>query len=151
MVIVTVSHGTQEAYARGEVPIGCVLVSSNDELLSSGRNRVEEMRDCTEHAEMATLRSAMKRVDAWRLLGTTLYCTVEPCIMCLGAIQLARVQRVVFGTDDHRLGAVHSWVRIPDTKHPFHEVEIHGGLLAEESSALLKSFFRERRKQNVFP
>jgi len=139
----------QQAAADGEVPIGCVLVDENGGLVSAGRNRVESKFDCTCHAEMECLRTGMASRRNWRLLRTTLYSTLEPCAMCLGAIQLARVERLVFGADDLRLGAVHSWVKLTDAQHPFHDLRAEGGLLAQESSALLKSFFRDRRVQDA--
>uniref|UniRef100_A0A7S2ZI06 CMP/dCMP-type deaminase domain-containing protein n=2 Tax=Rhodosorus marinus TaxID=101924 RepID=A0A7S2ZI06_9RHOD len=99
------------AYDEGEVPVGCVLVSEDGEILSMGRNRVHSKMDCTCHAEIECLRSAMAAAHNWRLLGSVIYCTLEPCLMCLGAIQLARVAKLKYGADDVRMGAVHSWVR----------------------------------------
>lgn len=134
----------KKAFAIGEVPVGAVLVFQG-EILSSGYNQVERLQDATAHAEMLCLTSGMAEMGNWRLLDTTLYCTLEPCPMCAGAILGARVSRVVWGAPDIRLGANGSFCNLFSCKHPMHSVEIEGGVLREESSLLLKTFFEERR------
>ena len=140
----------QTAAREREVPIGAVLVDSNQTVLSSGKNSVEVSYDATAHAEIECLRKASKLLGNWRLKDCTLYTTVEPCAMCLSAIQSFRVKRVVFGTKDHRLGACGSWIDLQNiAQHPYHpQLEITGGILEEESKVLLKRFFQNRRVEN---
>lgn len=119
-------------------------------MLSASRNRVEQNKDATFHAELDCIRKATKIRNNWRLHNCTLYSTLEPCIMCLGAIQNSRIKRIVFAAYDHRLGACGSFVDLlNDHKHPFHQVEMKGGVLQEESSILLKRFFQLRRRENM--
>ena len=91
------------------------------------------------------MRAAALSVKNWRLQDATLYCTLEPCVVCLGAAYAFRVPRVVFGAPDHRLGAAGSWLDLPAETHPFHALAIRGGVRADESARLLKDFFRDRR------
>mmetsp|Transcript_6788 Transcript_6788/g.9501 ORF Transcript_6788/g.9501 Transcript_6788/m.9501 type:complete len:177 (+) Transcript_6788:42-572(+) len=136
----------REAGARKEVPIGAVLVDEEkQEIIASGRNSVEELLDASAHAEIMCLRAGANQIGNWRLLNLTLFCTVEPCPMCLSAAYAFRVRRLVYGAPDLRLGAVSSWIQLPRTKHPFHDLLIEGGILEEESAQLLRDFFRERR------
>jgi len=131
-----------------EVPVGAIIVDKNGEVVAAGRNSVEKNKDATCHAEINCLKTASKVLDNWRLLDCTLYCTLEPCVMCLAAIQNFRVRRVVYGARDHRLGACGTYLDLPAHRHPFHQLQVTGGVLAEESSDLLKQFFRERRTEN---
>jgi len=105
--------------------------------------------DATAHAEIQCLRMAASLRDNWRLSGCTLYSTLEPCPMCMGAIQAFRVKRVVFAASDHRLGALGSWVDLISSKHPYHEVSVTGGVLEDESALLLRRFFQMRRRENL--
>tara|TARA_R110002111_G_scaffold72690_1_gene116329 strand:- start:49 stop:522 length:474 start_codon:yes stop_codon:yes gene_type:complete len=134
----------QIAFERGEVPVGAVIVLEN-EIVGFGSNQVEESLDASAHAEMQAIRMASKRVGNWRLLGATLYTTIEPCTMCMGAIFLARVKRLVWGAPDLRHGAGGSWVNLLEKRHPTHELEVTKGVLAEEAAQLMKSFFKARR------
>ena len=135
------------AAARGEVPVGAVVVDdATGTIIASAGNAVEATHDATAHAELRALRAAAQSVRNWRLQDATLYCTLEPCVVCLGAAYAFRVPRVVFGAPDHRLGAAGSWLDLPAETHPFHSLNIRGGVCAEESSKLLKDFFRDRRK-----
>jgi tRNA(adenine34) deaminase len=136
----------KKALKEKEVPVGAVLVFEN-RIVARGHNQVELLRDATAHAEMICLTSGAEFFHNWRLLDTTLYCTLEPCLMCSGAILNARVKRVVYGADDMRVGANGSWINVFEKKHPMHEVEIEGGILKEESSYLLKTFFQNKRKK----
>lgn len=134
----------RDAAQAGEVPIGCVLVRDG-KILARTRNRMEEIQDATRHAEIQALSEASQVLDSWRLDGSTLYVTLEPCPMCAGAILLSRVARVVFGASDPRLGACTTHFRIL-SENPIHRpVEVVPGVLAEECSTLLKEFFRELR------
>ena len=136
----------KKAEKEGEVPIGAVLVL-NDKIIAKGYNQVEKLQDPTAHAEMICLSSAAADINDWRLVDTTLYVTIEPCIMCAGAIINSRVKKVVYGAKDLRVGAHGSFIDIFAKKHPIHNVEIEGGILEEEASFLLKSFFKKRRNE----
>ena len=136
------------AAERGEVPVGAVVVRDGIEL-GRASNRVEQLRDVTQHAEMGAIRAASAASGGWRLIGCTLYSTLEPCAMCLSAAALARVKRVVYGANDLRLGACGTWCDLHTKQHPYHMFQnITSGVLREESEALLRNFFRMRRKQN---
>ncbi len=135
----------QTAYREREVPIGAVLVDNNGTVIAASRNQVEAQQDATAHAEVECLRKASKILNNWRLLNCTLYTTLEPCPMCLSAIQHFRVKRLVYGARDIRLGSCGSFVNL--AKHPFNSVEITGGILEEESKTLLKRFFQGLRKE----
>jgi len=128
----------------GEVPIGSVLVY-RDEILARGGNRT--IRDCdpTAHAEIVVLREGARKLGNYRLTETTLYVTLEPCGMCAGAIVQARVPRVVYGADDPKGGAYRSCFEILTSPKLNHQVEVTPGVLAEEASSLLQSFFAARR------
>jgi len=135
----------KEAFSRGEVPIGAVLVK-NGEILAQNHNRREELKDATAHAEILVLREAGQLLGGWRLLGTTLYVTLEPCPMCAGALVQARVSRLVFGTRDPKGGACGSLYNIPRDGRLNHRLEVEEGVLGERCAALLQDFFKERRE-----
>jgi tRNA(adenine34) deaminase len=128
----------------GEVPVGAIAVQAG-QVVGRGRNRTIELQDPTAHAEMIALREAAARQRSWRLIGVTLYATLEPCAMCAGASVLARIDRLVYGAADPKAGMSGSLASIPDDPRLNHRVDIVPGVLAEESSALLKEFFRSRR------
>jgi len=132
------------AAAAGEVPVGAVVVIDGA-IVATGHNRSITGSDPSGHAEIIALRAAAAARSNHRLSGATLYVTLEPCVMCVGAIVQARVSRVVFGAYDAKAGALGSAADLADSKALNHRFEINGGLLAEESSALLKAFFQERR------
>jgi tRNA(adenine34) deaminase len=134
----------QHAAREREVPIGAVLVDENNTVIATGRNAIESSFDATAHAEIECLRKASQLLKTWRLNKYTLYTTVEPCAMCLSSIQAFRVKRLVFGTADSRLGACGSWVDLFNS-HPYHQVEVQGGILADESAVLLRRFFQNLR------
>ena len=134
----------KKAYANGEVPVGAVLVYKN-EIVSRAHNQVELLQDATAHAEMLCITSAASSIGNWRLEGMTLYCTLEPCAMCAGALLASRIKRLVWSAPDIRLGANGSWVDLFSQKHPMHTIEVKGRVLEEEAAALMKSFFQERR------
>lgn len=133
------------AAAAGEVPVGAVLVKDGA-LVAAGFNRPIGGRDPTAHAEIVALRAAAAALDNYRLPGTTLYVTIEPCAMCVGAIIHARVARLVFGAPEPRAGAVVSSARLLDATHFNHRVAYQGGVLAEQAAAVMQRFFRERRR-----
>lgn len=151
-----------------EVPIGAVLVrpkqqKSNDdesstseerlhfEILAAGHNMVETWKDASAHAEMIVMRQAASssNVQSWRLTNTTLYCTLEPCVMCCAAIQAFRLDRIVYGAPDKRLGAIETHIRLLEiAKHPYHDtLTACGGVCENECSQILIDFFRARRKE----
>lgn len=137
-----------KAFQAGEVPIGAVLVDGAS-IIARGHNQVELLRDATAHAEMLALTAASGAMDSWRLNECTLYCTVEPCTMCAGAMLLSRVGRLVWGAPDLRHGANGSWIDVFAEKHPTHSIEVCSGVLADESADMLRRFFQERRAQNA--
>ena len=134
----------RRAAAEGEVPVGAVLVLG-ERLVSRAHNRCEAARDATAHAELLGLREGLTELGAKRLEGTTLYCTLEPCLQCCGALLLTRVERVVFGPRDPKFGGVRSLAELLDHPRANHRVAIAEGVRAEESRTLLASFFRELR------
>ncbi len=136
------AHKAQEL---GEVPVGAVIIDQIGTVLASAGNRSIVDRDPAGHAEMVALRAAGKKLENYRLLNTTMYVTVEPCVMCAGAIVHARIGRLVFGALDPKAGAVVSRYQIGRDGKLNHLLEIEGGLLAEECADLLTSFFKKKR------
>jgi len=134
----------EEAAGHGDVPIGAV-VSRGDELLGEAGNERELRADPTAHAEVLALRQAAERLGGWRLPETTIYVSLEPCAMCAGAIALARVPRLVYGAADPKGGAVGGVIDLFSEAVVNHRPQVEAGLLAEESAALLESFFSARR------
>ena len=133
-----------EAAAEGEVPVGAVLVRDG-EVLAEGRNRPISDHDPTGHAEILCLRGAGAAAGNYRLPGSTLYVTLEPCPMCAGAMVHARIQRLVYGAPDPKSGAAGSVFALTDSERLNHRIETTGGVLADECGELLRDFFRERR------
>ena len=135
------------AASRGEVPVGAVVVDdTTGTVIARAGNAVEASHDATAHAELRAMRAAALSVKNWRLQDATLYCTLEPCVVCLGAAYAYRIPSVVYGAPDHRMGAAGSWIDLTRETHPFHALDVRGGVCAEESSKLLKDFFKERRR-----
>jgi len=134
----------RKASAQGEVPIGAVLVR-DDQVLAQARNFREIWQDPTAHAEIVAIREAATQSGSWRLTDTTLYATLEPCAMCIGAIILARIPRLVFGAMDPKAGACGSIFDLPAERKLNHRVEVIGGVLEQESQELLQTFFRNLR------
>ena len=132
------------AAAAGEVPVGAVVVV-NGEIVATGHNRSIADADPSGHAEIVALRAAARSCGNYRLANATLYVTLEPCVMCVGAIAQARIQRVVFGAYDPKVGALGSAADLAESKALNHRFEINGGLLADECGTLLKVFFQARR------
>ena len=132
------------ARARGEIPVGAVLVRG-EEVVATGANCPIATSDPTAHAEIEALRAGGRALGSYRLTDTTLYVTLEPCVMCASAIVHARVRRVVFGTWDPRAGAAGSLLDVFALPGLNHRVDVFGGVLAEESAELLEQFFLERR------
>lgn len=135
----------EAALATGDVPVGAVVLDPAGEVVATGRNVREAEGDPTGHAEVVALRAAARARGEWRLTGCTLVVTLEPCTMCAGALVLARVDRLVFGAYDDRLGAVGSLWDVVRDRRLNHRPEVVGGVLADESTALLEGFFADRR------
>ena len=129
----------------GEVPVGAILVSENGEILSAAHNQTIKLADPTAHAEILTLRKAALEINNYRLLKTTLYVTVEPCIMCMGAIVHARISQVVFGAPDPKWGAAGSLYNFAADDRLNHRVAITTGVCAEDCRRLMQDFFRTKR------
>lgn len=136
----------RQAAEAGEAPVGAVVVSAEGIVLGRGRNASIALSDPTAHAEILALREAAARVGNYRLTEAGLYVTLEPCVMCAGALVAARLRRLVFGTRDLRFGGVRSKFRLADSDLLNHRVEVIEGVLAAECLQLLQSFFRQRRQ-----
>lgn len=132
------------AETQGEVPVGAVVTLDGD-LLGEGWNCPIAMRDPTAHAEVCALRAASSKLGNYRLLGTTLYVSLEPCLMCIGAMIHARIKRLVFGASDSKAGAAETVFNVLQFSGANHCIEVTGGIRASECAALLHSFFRGRR------
>jgi tRNA(adenine34) deaminase len=138
----------ETAAKKGEVPVGAVLIL-DDKIIGEGHNRPITDTDPSAHAEMIALREGAKTIKNYRLLNSTLYVTLEPCIMCIGALVHARVKRVVFGAHDPKAGAVESVFEIGNTDKLNHRIDYQGGMLGEQCGTLLSEFFKARRMKNT--
>jgi len=134
----------REAEGAGEVPVGCVVVAG-ETVLGEGRNSPVELLDPTAHAEMLAMRQAALAAHNYRLEDATVYCTLEPCPMCAGAMVAARIKRLVFGARDLRFGGVRSKFRIADSPLLNHRLEVVEGVKGAEATAMLQRFFAARR------
>jgi len=135
----------RKAGRKNEIPVGAVLIAENEELLSAAHNKTILLKDPTAHAEILALRSAAEKIGNYRLLKTTLYVTVEPCPMCMGALMHARVSTVVFGTRDPKWGAAGSLYNFAQDHRFNHQPEIIEGICRSECRELIQDFFRARR------
>ena len=134
------------AAERGEVPVGAVLVGPSGDVIATAGNRTRELSDPTAHAEIVAIRAAADADKNYRLTGATLYVTLEPCAMCVGAMLHARISRLVFGAYDPKSGAAGSVIDLCSDRSLNHRIEVNGGLLESQCSGLLKQFFEERRQ-----
>lgn len=135
----------QIAYKNDEVPVGAVIVKGG-KVLAKAYNKREKSLDPTSHAEINAIRKACKKIGSWRLVGATIYVTVEPCSMCAGAILWARINRVVYGAKDLKGGALGTTFNLYEVKGLNHYPQIAGGVMEEECSILIKDFFKKKRK-----
>ncbi|MGA8939685.1 MAG: tRNA adenosine(34) deaminase TadA [Acidobacteriaceae bacterium] len=133
------------ADTAGEVPVGCIIVSDEGEIVARGENRVLRNSDPTAHAEIIALRAAGAALGNYRLVGCTLYSTLEPCAMCAGAILHARISRLIYGAPDPKAGACGSVLEVMNHPKLNHHLELIGGVLSAECGQLLTDFFRARR------
>lgn len=137
----------QVAYEKGEVPIGCVIVK-DETIIGRGHNQKETMQDPTAHAEVLALREASKKLGAWRLTDAEVYVTIEPCVMCMGALIQARVSKLIFGARDPKFGGARSLYSLAEDARHNHRFEVVEGVLEKECAQIMKDFFRMRREQN---
>jgi tRNA(adenine34) deaminase len=135
-----------KAFQADEVPVGAVLVK-DQRVIARGHNQVEMLKDATAHAEMLCLTAGEAALDNWRLSQTSLYCTIEPCSMCAGAMLLTRVPVLIWGAPDIRHGANGSWVDLFSQTHPTHTVQVRKGILEGPCAHLLKDFFHMQRQK----
>lgn len=137
----------RKAYELGEVPIGCVIVKDGI-IIGRGYNQKETTQDPTSHAEMVAIRNASKHLQAWRLTDAEVYVTIEPCVMCMGALIQSRVSKLIYGARDPKFGGARSLYELSeDTRHN-HRFEVIEGVLEEECASIMKEFFRMRRREN---
>lgn len=136
-----------KAFQKEEVPVGAVLVH-NQRVIARGHNQVEMLKDATAHAEMLCITAGEVALDNWRLADTTLYCTIEPCCMCAGAMLLSRIPNLVWGAPDLRHGANGSWVNLFEKPHPMHAIKIRKGILQMHCACMMRDFFQKRREEN---
>ena len=135
----------EEARRLNEVPVGAVITDIDHNIISKAHNLKEHTSDPLDHAEMLAIREASKKLGSWRLLDTTLYVTLEPCVMCMGAIVNSRIERVVFGAADPKAGGLISQYEVGTDHKLNHNVRFTGGVLESECSEILKEFFKKRR------
>ncbi len=135
----------EKAANEDEVPIGCVIVKNN-KVISRGHNRRERKNDIASHAEIEAIRKAEKKIGDWQLIGCDLYVTIEPCLMCMGAIVQSHIQNVYYGSKDPKGGAAGSVINISEIKGLNHYPNIEGGIMSEECSKIIKNYFSNKRK-----
>ncbi len=135
------------AESLGEVPVGAVITAHNGDILAAASNRTIIDSDPTAHAEVLCLRAAANRIGNYRLTGSTIYTTVEPCVMCAGALVNARVARLVYGTADERFGAAETLFRLCDSPQLNHRMQITAGVLSDDCRRLMQDFFRRKREE----
>jgi tRNA(adenine34) deaminase len=136
----------RQAWEKGEVPVGDIVVAPEGEIIGRGHNQPIASHDPTAHAEIVALRQAASHRRNYRLPGCTMYVTIEPCIMCLGALLQARIRRLVFGAPDPKSGACVSLYRLPEDQRLNHRLEVVPGVAEAECRSLLQEFFRRRRQ-----
>jgi len=133
-----------EAAERGEVPVGCIIADREGNIIGRGHNRRRELSDATAHAELEAIRQACAALGDWRLEGCSLFVSLEPCPMCAGAIINSRIPTVVYGAKEELTGSCGSVINLFEERYG-HKPAVYGGVLADESALLLKSFFKEKR------
>jgi tRNA(adenine34) deaminase len=137
----------QKAYEKDEVPIGAVAVYKN-QIIGRGHNQTELLKDPTAHAEILAITAAANALSSWRLNDVQMFVTVEPCIMCSGALVLARVKRIIFGARDEKFGGCGSIFNIVEEEKLNHKIKVTAGVMDKEAAALMKSFFASKRKKD---
>lgn len=135
----------KKAYTENEIPVGAVIVK-DEKIVSKAYNKKEKTGKPTAHAEILAIEKASKKLKTWRLNGTTMYITLEPCFMCMGAIMEARIDKIVYAVKDHKRGAAGTVVDMSKL-NKYHKIEIESGVCEEESKKIIKSFFKDLRKK----
>jgi len=135
-----------KAGEKDEVPVGCVIVHQN-RIIGRGHNRTVSLQDPTAHAEILAITAASEHLGSWRLSGCTVYSSIEPCIMCAGALVLARVDRLVYGAPDPKFGACGSLYMIPQDSRLNHRIPVTAGVLKDQSARIMQEFFRKKRSR----
>src|SRR5205823_10060711 len=143
-------HAARQAHGRGEVPVGAVVVIEG-QIAGAGCNQPIGTHDPTAHAEIVAIRDAAQRIGNYRLTGTTLYVTIEPCLMCVGAMVHARIARLVYGAPEPKAGAIESAMQALDHPSLNHRFEVSGGVLEEESREVIQAFFQKKRAADSRP
>ena len=138
----------EKAFEKNEVPIGAIITFEN-KIIARGHNQIESLKDATAHAEMIALTSAANHLQSWRLTECEIYVTVEPCLMCAGAILLSRLKSIYFGVFDSKFGACGSVYNVVQEKKYNHVIKVQSGILADKSELLLKSFFHNKRDRII--
>lgn len=136
-----------KAREKNEVPVGCVVVYEN-RIIGRGHNRTVSLQDPTAHAEILAITAASEHLGSWRLSGCTVYCSIEPCIMCAGALVLARADRLVYGASDPKFGACGSLYMIPQDSRLNHRIPVSGGILKDQCAGIMQEFFRKKRRND---
>ncbi len=139
----------EKALEDGEVPVGAVIVHNN-KIIARGYNQIERLKDPTAHAEMIAITSACNHLNNWRLEGCSIYVTLEPCIMCTGALLASRINELYFAAHDSKFGACGSVYNLAEEGKTNHKIKVYSGIYADESSKLLEEFFNKIRK-NILP
>ncbi len=135
----------QEAGNRREIPVGAVIVDGNNNLIATGSNQKEKNQDATAHAEILAIQNASKKMKSWRLDKCSLYVTLEPCPMCGSAIVQSRMQRLIYGIDDFKTGAIRTVLNIPDSQASYHRLQVFAGIEEIACRHLLDSWFKNHR------
>jgi len=138
----------RKAFNKGEIPVGAVIVKEG-KIVGRGHNMVENLNDATAHAEIIAIRDAYKTLSNWRLQETTLYVTLEPCVMCSGAIVLSRIREVVYALEDEKFGGAATLFKIPEDPRLNHRARVRRGPLGEEALGLLRAFFKRGREEKA--
>ena len=134
----------KKAFLKDEVPIGAIAIVG-DEVIARAHNLKETNHDATHHAELLLLQECARILGRWRLTDVTIYATIEPCIMCMGAMSHARIKRLVYGARDEKFGGAHSLYQIAHDERLNHRFEVEEGILADEASQIMKDFFKRKR------
>ena len=139
----------KKAQSQGEVPVGCIIVSGSGDILARGHNLTEKRFDSTAHAELIAIKRLSKKIKSWRLDGTVLYTTLQPCLMCMGAILNSRISKLVYGADDPALDGINNLHKLQQLHPGTCKLEITNNVLKDECSTILKNFFQSVRKKEI--
>ena len=138
----------KKAESKDEVPVGAIIVL-NDKIIARAHNLKENSQTATNHAEVLAINKANKKLSSWRLIDATMYVTLEPCLMCAGAIIQSRIKKVVYGAKDLKAGAIESIININDIKTINHHIEVTRGILEEQCSSIISNYFRNKRLEKI--